>query len=86
MSRWVANFNFQKGLGLESSLTPIRSPYNLKQLDASLKGHIGQQLGIIEQSLSQPFLKVLFGLSGRSRGSRGQGPLVRELRHNIRFG
>ena len=41
--------------------------------------------GTIEQNLPQPFLIVLFGLSGRSRGPRGQHPLVRELSHNIRL-
>ena len=29
---------------------------------------------------------ILFSLSDRSGGSRGQCPLVRELRHNIRLG
>ena len=43
------------------------------------------KFGTIEQNLPQPFLMVLFGLTGRSRGSMGQCPLVRELRHYIRI-
>ena len=40
--------------------------------------------GTIQQNLLQPFLMVLFGLTDRSWGPRGQGPLVRvPLRHNI---
>ena len=40
----------------------------------------------IDQNLPNSFLKVLFGLLGRSRGPRGQRPLIRELRHKIGFG
>ena len=41
--------------------------------------------GTIEQNVPQPFLKVFFCLSGRSGSQRGQCPLVRELRLNIRL-
>ena len=40
-----------------------------------------RNLGTIEQNLPHTFLKVHFGLSGRSGG-----PLVRKLRHNITLG
>ena len=37
----------------------------------------------IEQNLPQPFLMVLFSPSGRYGGTKGQCPLVGELRYNI---
>ena len=43
-------------------------------------------IGTIEQNLPQPFLIILFGLSGRIGDPRGQRPLVREFRHNIMLG
>ena len=42
--------------------------------------------GTIEQSLPQTYLKALFGHSGRNGSPKGQRPLVRELRHNVRLG
>ena len=51
---------------------------------SEVKGFL--KIGTIEQNLPQPLMVELFGLSGRSKGPRGQRPLVRELRHNIRLG
>ena len=44
------------------------------------------KLGSTEQNLPQPFLMVLIGLSCLSGGTRGQRPLVKKLRYNIRLG
>ena len=43
------------------------------------KLNIDKTFGTIEQNLHQSFLKVFFGLSGRSEagGSRGQHPIVK---------